>query len=121
VTVKGLDHVYYWTVDMERAIAFYRDVVGLALLRRHGDSWAEFDGGAVRFALHGAMEGHALPRGGTAVFEVDDLDASRHELEARGVRFDEHLGEVEGRARFASFADPDGNTVQIIEYLGERR
>ena len=38
----------------------------------------------------------------------------------RGAVFDEHVGEVEGYARFAMFRDPDGNPVQIIEYIGER-
>jgi len=51
------------------------------------------------------------------VFEVDDLDAERRALEGRGVRFHERVGEVSGYARFASFDDPDGNTVQILEYL----
>ena len=33
------------------------------------------------------------------------------------MRFDEEqAGEVAGFARFASFTDPDGNTVQLIEY-----
>jgi CreA protein len=109
--------VYYWTADMDRAVGFYGDVIGLTLLSRHGDAWAEFDGGAIRFALHGSVNRHMSPPGGTAVFEVDDLDSARRELEARGVGFDEHVGEVEGLARFASFADPDGNAVQIIEYL----
>ena len=31
-----------------------------------------------------------------------------------------YVGEVEGFARFATFRDPDGNPVQIIEYIGER-
>jgi hypothetical protein len=30
------------------------------------------------------------------------------------------VGEVEGFARFATFRDPDGNPIQIIEYTGER-
>ena len=34
----------------------------------------------------------------------------------RGVAFDDYVGEVEGLARFATFRDPDGNPVQIIEY-----
>ena len=38
-----VDHVYYWTRDMERALAFYTDVVGLELLRREGDEWAELE------------------------------------------------------------------------------
>jgi predicted enzyme related to lactoylglutathione lyase len=116
MTVKGLDHVYYWTSDMDRAVAFYRDAVGLRLTRREGDAWAEFDAGAVRFALHGGVDGTA-PAGGTAVFEVDDLDVERRRLMERGVSFDQDDGEVPGLARFASFRDPDGNVVQIIEYL----
>ena len=48
---------------------------------------------------------------------VDDLDASKLALEGRGVVFDAYVGEVEGLARFASFADPDGNGLQIIEYV----
>jgi hypothetical protein len=52
------------------------------------------------------------------VLRVEDLDLARTALEARGVRFHDHVGEVEGRLRFASFEDPDGNSLQIIEYVG---
>ncbi len=116
--VKRLDHVHYWTRDMDEAIVFYRDVLGLVLLRRDGSNWAEFDGGTVRFALHGVTEGWRATSGGaTAVFEVDDLDEDRKALEEKGVRFHEQVGDVPGYARFATFDDPDGNTVQIIEYV----
>jgi catechol 2,3-dioxygenase-like lactoylglutathione lyase family enzyme len=112
--VGDLDHVYYWTRDMDAAVAFYRDVVGLELVRREADAWAEFAAGPVRFALHGTED--APGRSGTAVFRVDDLDAARWTLEERGATFDAHVGEVEGRARFATVRDPDGNPVQLIEY-----
>lgn len=112
--IGPLDHVYYWVRDMDAAVAFYRDVVGLTLVRRAGDGWAEFDGGPIRLALHGAEA--AQPGGGTAVFRVEDLDGARMQLEQRGAHFDEHVGEVEGFARFATFRDPDGNALQIIEY-----
>ena len=111
-----VDHIYYWTRDMDRAVGFYTDVVGLSLVRREGDEWAELDGGAVRVALHGTAE--EPPASGTVVFRVDDLDAARWTLEERGVVFDAFVGEVEGYARFATFRDPDGNPVQIIEYVG---
>ena len=113
--IGPVDHVYYWTRDLDAGVVFYRDVVGLPLLRRAGNEWAEFDAGPVRFALHGTDEDPA-PAGGTVVLRVDDLDAARRDLEQRGAAFDAFLGEVEGFARFATFRDPDGNPVQIIEY-----
>ncbi len=113
-----LDHVWFWTHDMDRAVAFYRDVVGLPLANRYGDEWAEFEAGDVKLALHGAGERSRIAHGGTVVFRVADLLEAKLALEGKGVTFDEHVGEVEGLARFASFADPDGNSVQIIEYAG---
>lgn len=116
MTLGRLDHVYYWTTDMDRAVKFYEDVLGLTLLRRDGASWAEFEAGPVRLALHGAVEGHPVEAGGaTAVFAVEDLDAARAGLEGRGVEFGD-AAEVGEWARYATFRDPDGNTVQLIEY-----
>jgi predicted enzyme related to lactoylglutathione lyase len=114
--VNALDHVYYWTGDMDRSVAFYSDVLGLHLSRRDGPNWAVFDAGGRMFALHGGVEGRPVqPGGATAVFDVNDLDQAIAALRERGVDFS-HQGEVEGYARFASFKDPDGNAVQIIEY-----
>jgi catechol 2,3-dioxygenase-like lactoylglutathione lyase family enzyme len=116
--VGPIDYVYYWTTDMDRAVAFYRDVVGLELVRQDGSQWAEFATEPVRLALHGAVEGHPVRPGGAAVmFRVDDLDRARRTMEEQGVEFDEHSGEVEGFVRFATFRDPDGNRVELIERL----
>jgi predicted enzyme related to lactoylglutathione lyase len=111
----GIDHVYYWTRDMDRAIAFYRDVLGLELTYRAGNGWAEFAAGPVRLGLHGTEESE-LPPGGTVVFRVDDLDEAAASLGRRGAVFDGQEAEVPGVGRFATFHDPDGNPVQLIEY-----
>jgi predicted enzyme related to lactoylglutathione lyase len=117
--LDAVDHVWFWVRDMDRAVAFYGDALGLGMRMRHGDDWAEFDAGGIRIGLHGAgaSDGVAVTHGGTAVFLVDDLDLAKAALEERGVAFEDHLGEVPGYARYASFADPDGNSMQIIEYL----
>jgi catechol 2,3-dioxygenase-like lactoylglutathione lyase family enzyme len=116
--VGPIDYVYYWTAEMDRAVTFYRDVIGLKLVRQDGSQWAEFATEPVRFALHGATEGHPVRSGGAAVmFRVDDLDRARRTLQEKGVEFDEHSGEVEGFVRFATFRDPDGNRVELIERI----
>ncbi|HEX6330774.1 MAG TPA: VOC family protein [Actinomycetota bacterium] len=116
--MTALDHVWFWVGDMDRALAFYQGVIGLTVLRRHGDDWSELDAGGARLGLHATRDGAEPERGGTVVLRVDDLDLARAGLEQRGVRFHERIGEVEGRLRFASFEDPDGNRLQIIEYAG---
>ena len=112
----GVDHVWFWVTDMDRAVVFYRDALGLELRMRHENAWAEFEAGGIRIGLHGAGAEHSIPHGGTAVFLVEDLDLAKASLEGHGVVFEDHLGEVPGLARYASFADPDGNSMQLIEY-----
>ena len=113
-----IKQVWFWVADMDRAVAFYSEALGLQVVRRHGDEWVEMDAGPIRVALHGT-DATERPTGGTVVFEVDDLDATRFAMEMRGAVFEEHVGEVEDQARFASFTDPDGNRMQLIEYLEE--
>ena len=89
-------------------------MVGLTPVRRAGDEWAEFDAGPVRLALHGRDP--RSPEGAPPSSASRTWMQARRRLEQRGARFDEHVGEVEGFARFATFRDPDGNALQIIEY-----
>lgn len=113
-TLGPVDHVYYWTRDLDAALAFYTEVVGLVLVRR-ANGWAELEAPPIRLALHGTVDAERAGSG-TVVFRVDDLDEARWSLEQRGATFEAHVGEVEGFARFATFRDPDGNPIQIIEY-----
>lgn len=112
-----IERVWFWVSDMDRALKFYTEVLGLPLVHRHGDEWAELGTEPVHLALHGGGEGYEP--GGTVCLEVEDLDEARFSLELRGVVFDRDAGEVEGVARFVSFADPDGNRLQLIERYGE--
>lgn len=86
--IRGLDFITYPVKDMDRAIAFYRDTLGLApASTAMGGQWAEFtlaDG--VTFALHNpeALGEAFVPANGLAL-RVDDVAAVGRALHARGV------------------------------------
>jgi lactoylglutathione lyase len=86
-------HAIKFVEDMDRAVAFYRDALGLPL-RFASPYWSEFDTGAVTLALHPASERN--PAGSTQVgFTTADLAAVYAGREAAGLTFtappfDEH-------------------------------
>jgi predicted enzyme related to lactoylglutathione lyase len=64
------------------------------------------------------VENPQNPGGATLVFGVEDCDAARAALEAKGVRFDGPTREFGGMVRLATFFDPDGNTLMFYQNLG---
>jgi catechol 2,3-dioxygenase len=113
--IERADLVYFFVSDMDRAVAFYRDVLGLALASRSGDEWAQLGAGSIQLGLHGAGSG-PVRTGGTLAFTVSDLDARKADLASRGVALG-HEGGGEGLGpRFVEFADPDGNVLALFEY-----
>ena len=114
---RKVDDVFFNVDDMDQAVAFYKDTLGLAAKYQTAD-WTEFDGGSVTIALRrfgSGPEGRpelGVGAGATLVFEVDDLETAREELEGRGVRF---LGGVfeYGSVKLAAFEDLNGNVRQV--------
>ena len=101
--------------DMDRAIAFYRDVLGMKLLGNYGSEFAEIDAPGVRIGLH---PGGKLPlkehsRHMSIGLRVDDLDAAKKTLETRGVKF--HKTPTDEGLRLAYFTDPDDNPLYLVE------
>lgn len=103
--------------DIDRATAFYADVLGLPLLFRAG-GLSFFDCGGVRLMLGKAEKPEFDHPGSILYFKVDDIDARHDELETRGVAF---LGTPHLVARMpdhelwmAFFTDPEGNTLALM-------
>lgn len=112
--VKKLQNAYYVTGDMGRAVAFYRDALGLALKFQDGDRWAQFDAGGVNFSLSSPAEAAEGAAGAVVIFEVDDLDAARASLEAHGATVTDSR-DMGAHGRSLTFRDPDGNIVQLLQ------
>ena len=113
--LERADLVYLFVADMDRAVAFYRDTLGLSLEYRAGDDWAQFEAGPIKLGLHAAAGGEVRP-GGTVAFTVTDLETSRAGLAAEGVSIGHEGGGERGEPRFVEFADPDGNALALFEY-----
>lgn len=116
---SGLVTIY--VTDMERAVDFYTETLGLELDYRGGPSWAVVrapDGFGV--GLHRTMsdgDGDVANGWTTLGFRVrGDLDEVVAELQARGVVFVNERTE-DTAVPLAYFEDPDGNLV----YLSEER
>jgi catechol 2,3-dioxygenase-like lactoylglutathione lyase family enzyme len=97
-------------VDMESSLAFYRDVLGLAIAR-------EFPGGTVFFLGGGYLElsGQADGSSNGAIrlwLQVRDLDAAHRDLAGHVVR--EPRQEPWGLLEMW-VADPDGTPIVLVQ------
>ena len=121
-----VDYIMVNVSDMSRSVAFYRDILGLAL-KFESPGWSEFQTGATTLALHlgrarGGGEGRASaePAAGTCAigFSVEDLEATHRELTARGARFVlAPTEQVNEGIRLAVCVDPDGLALSFAEPL----
>jgi predicted enzyme related to lactoylglutathione lyase len=111
LTVEG---IVLYSEDLDRARAFYRDVLGLPLLLDEGHV-IHFDAGTVRLAIHRCPPGQRreAPEG-FLVFGVEDLAIVHEELRKRGAEF---LGPPATRpyGRVAYLHDPEGHEIGLLE------
>lgn len=111
--VLGADFVSLEVSNLNKAIEFYRDVLGLELEGHWPDvPWAEFKVLPITLALTEAPKERALVTGGSLALAVEDVGAAIAELKAAGVNvllepFDSSV------CHYALITDPDGNVLGI--------
>jgi predicted enzyme related to lactoylglutathione lyase len=121
--VKGVDFVPLPTRDLETAVRFYGDTLGLRrsvyLPERN---YAEFETGNLTFSIiHGEAMGIGHHPVGTAIgLHVDDVAATRATLEDRGVAFEGDILDT-GVCHMAFFRDPDGNALMLHHRYAPRQ
>jgi predicted enzyme related to lactoylglutathione lyase len=113
--VTGVDFVSLPTRDLDAAVAFYGDKLGLARSAYRPDrSFAEFETGNLTLSIINPekMEMQHNVSHNAIALHVDDMAAARARLEAAGVTF---MGDTfdTGVCHMAFFADPDGNALML--------
>jgi len=109
------DCVCYYVSDMERAIAFYRDVLGFKFVSR--DVVARFDIDGVLFELVPAHDLRELQGSGNArlCLQVTDIERALSDLRAQNVPVTP--AESKGTGILAFLRDPDGNEICLWQYV----
>ncbi len=108
--------------DMDRAVAFYTEALGLPLKTRIGGEWAEIDAGeGLVIGLHPARPPETPPPGAAGAINIElrvtkPLEEVVAELEGRGVTFNGPILNYEN-VRLASLSDPDGNALLLAQVL----
>ncbi|HEX8574422.1 MAG TPA: VOC family protein [Allosphingosinicella sp.] len=105
--------------DLDRSIAWYRDVLGFELLYRLDDNaWCELKTGVERVNVGLSQVEVAGGKGGaTLTFGVQDIEAAKAELDSRQVRQDGPIRDIPGLVRLLTFYDPDDNALMLYEDL----
>lgn len=98
--------------NLGQAIDFYIDKLGLKLINRYDDHYAEIDANGFMIALHPHIQ--SVTKGnnisiGLGVFNFDQTIA---DLESKGIKL---RLENRGYIRQAHFEDPDGNPLFVAE------
>ncbi len=110
----SFDTVFYYVTDMEAAIAFYRDTLGLPLISQ--EFVAQFDLDGVLIELVPLPPGTMVPGSGNGrlCFSVANLQETVKQMHARGVATSKIKEKKDGKLAF--FRDPDGNELCLWEY-----
>ncbi|MCL6698376.1 VOC family protein [Sphingomonas sp. NSE70-1] len=105
-----LNYAIKFVSDMDEAVRFYRDTLGMTLLFQ-SPFWSEFDTGETKLALHPASDEN--PAGSVQLgLGVEDLDRFHSEAQAAGISFTSEPRDMHG-TRLARFLDPDGAEITI--------
>ena len=104
--------------DLEKAVAFYRDALGVKHLFNAPPGMAFFAAGNVRLMLSRPEKPDSERFGCALYFKVADIQAAREALAARGVAFEvepHRLAKMPDHELWmAFFRDPDRNLLALM-------
>lgn len=133
--IKTIDHIGIMTNDLQKSLEFYVGILGFSILTKIEMTDAGFS--AVFVEKNGSKielmkyDGKNIPKrskgdefkiGGNSIpindhisFSVDDIESTVTEFKEKGIIFDLEPMQLEGGMKLASFKDPNGVLIELIE------
>jgi glyoxylase I family protein len=135
--IKTIEHIGILTNDLQRSVQFYTDVLGFSIsMKIEMDEvglsavFVEKDGCKIELMgyrdIPKRSEGIEVKIGEKSLllndhitFSVDDIEATAAELKKKGVVFELEPVQLEDSMKLASFKDPNGLLIELVENLGQ--
>jgi len=123
--VTGLGHVGIYVQDLERMVAFYRDVMGMRITKQNWRAGAVFlsaDPEAVDHEIAlmrgrpDATDPHLIQQISMRVSSLDDLRVFHRRLTAEGYRIERVVNHASAIGCY--FFDPEGNRTEVFWVTG---
>jgi predicted enzyme related to lactoylglutathione lyase len=118
LVIKGIRSFHYPVRDLDRALKFYSEVLGMQFDYAQ-PGWTALKMSGMQVGLHPEPDMVEVPRdshgalaGGCLTLNSDDISADRKQLEAGGAKI---FGEAdESWGHRLVFEDPDGNVLKLM-------
>lgn len=130
--IKTIDHIGIMTKDLQQSVEFYTDVLGFSIstkieMNDFSAVFVEKDGNKIelmRFKnipkrpkyVELKIGGSSIPITDHISFSVDHIEATVTELKEKGIVFDLEPIQLEGGNKLASFKDPNGVMIELLEH-----
>lgn len=119
--VLGINLSWIVVKDLDSAIKFYTDTVGLTLRNKSPEHhWAELsgpDGSTLGIAQESSYMENKAGSNAVVTITVDDIEVARNSFLKKGAKLLGEVMEVPGHVKMQTFMDNDHNVMQLVQLL----
>jgi len=119
--LSAIEQIAITVKDIDRAVAFYRDQLGMKHLFSAPPNLAFFDCDGIRLMLSPPPKPEFDHPGSIIYFKVDDIQQAHATLADRGVQFEERPSFVADMGTYdlwlASFRDSENNLLALMGHV----
>ncbi len=129
--IKSIEHIGIMVKDINRSVEFYTNVLGFLISRKiemdeFSAVFVEKDGSKIELMEYRGrnvpkrskgmeLKIGSIPLNDHISFSVEDIEDTVIELKNKGVKLELEPMELESGMKLASFKDPDGVLIELIE------